>query len=297
MNSDPTTSPPRDPEPPPERSRLTQPGGQSRLDRLSAVVNRHTVLGSLVTLALTTAVYGLAVNNYVRGRIEATVTKRLVPYESILRGLSLNQAEEWDAAAGAFQSVMNSPDTAILSREMRILLEDGLLQAVSNVDVPTRYSPDFKRIEARLGGELPENGWRYTQAGWYALRTGHVDLAERYLSRAQRLHDSQQEFRPGADAVAGLMFVELAQGNDSTAFIWAQDASTRNPRLWGLDVLRLEFPTWPRERWYLNYHGLYGSTFTDAVSRFGSRLPRAAERHFEPSPAGATPSVAPPQAP
>jgi hypothetical protein len=235
-------------------------------------VNRSTILAGVVAAIITTIGYLIAVNSYIDKTVEKIVTKRLTVYEQLALGQSLNLAQDGDGAAAAFGLVLNSPDTTTIRPNVRSLLEDGLLFALTSVERPTEYSAQFTRIHAHIGNLVPRTGWRMTQIGWYLVRADSLAEGQVAFRDAVKLYDLAKDRVAAADAERGLMFSELAAGRPDSAYAHALAAAERNPRGAGLSALLQESDTWSTGKWYEQYLILYGERFPRAVNTFIAKL-------------------------
>ena len=204
---------------------------------------------------------------YLHVAIDAAVTKRLAPYEQLTTGLSLNQGEDWDQAAGVFRQALRDAEAAKLPSEATDLMYDGLLLALTNCDSPAQFSPELEKIRNRTGSVTPETAWRQNQIGYYFLRTGKTLEAKQCFVRSRQLYDSRQERRQASDPIHGLWFAALAEGNIDEALRLASDLQRRDPKTYGLPAWLQELDAWNQERWSTEFRGLYPQ-FDDTLQRF-----------------------------
>lgn len=245
-----------------------QPPDKSKAPAASAIFNRYTAMISLIGLAVTTVGYFQLLDT----RVEGLVADRMKPYELLLSGIALNQTEDWEQAVVMLQEASKRIDRKSSSAEVVNLLDDALLYAIANSDSPGEHSPDFRRIQKRLDGDLQETGWRVHHVGWFYLRIGRVEEAAKHFKRALQLDDAKQERKQGAYALRGLMFTALAQGNSAQALEYLVQASARNPLDADLELTAKDIPSWPAEGWLKQLEGMYGERFTKATRDLEAQL-------------------------
>jgi tetratricopeptide (TPR) repeat protein len=204
--------------------------------------------------------------------VDQSVERRMISYERLLGGLSLNQSGDFNEAVESFRATLEAKDGIPLTGHASDLLFDGFLYALVNCDNPDQYSVEYSRLQANIGTSVPESAWRAHHVAWYFLRTGKAQDAVPYLARAIQLYDAREERKLAADSVRGQLFASLARYDLPTAIECINETCQRNPADYTIEDWVRQAATWPQERWFQQMQRLYGDSFQKAVTELKSQL-------------------------
>lgn len=170
----------------------------------------------------------LAAYSFVSNEVGKVAQAKLVPYEALLSGLSLNQGAEFEAAAQVFKEFLDSKNIDSMSSLNIDLAFDGLLLAVANVAQPEEFQLEVNRIKARVGEKVIETPWRAHNLGWYFLRTGSLKVSREYFEVARGGFDSRREYIASVDPMRGLLLLSLIQNKPNEAYEMANKIKLRS---------------------------------------------------------------------
>ncbi|MDH0645888.1 hypothetical protein N5D48_03745 [Pseudomonas sp. GD03858] len=226
------------------------------------IVNLLSALGGAVA-----AIAGAY--SFIDNKVNSVAESRLAPYEQLYTGLSLNQGEEFSAAARAFQELVTSKDFNNLPEKSKSLTFDGLLFAVTNADDISDFRGALKKVTKRIDESGEESPWNLNQLGWAFIRLGELTQAKEYFDRSIKHYKIKKELASSSDPVRGLVIVSLLENNPHKAFITAQELKVLRPSLYkdNSDLIA-EIQESQNTRFFESFSSLYGTPFKDSIEQY-----------------------------
>lgn len=237
---------------------------------------KHPAISNSITI-LTTALAVLAfIYTFIDAKINSVAKSRLAPYEQLFSGLSLNQGDEYSAAARKLEELVTSKEFENLPKATKSLAYDGLLLAVTNADDLGDFLGSLKKITTRIDESGEETPWRQNELGWAFIRLGELTKSKANFVKSINAYKIKKELVASSDPTRGLVIIALLENNPSEAFSIAQDLKTLKPSLYRTNSdLIAEIQETQNTRFFDSYSSLYGAPLKKSIDQYITMLSKA----------------------
>lgn len=207
--------------------------------------------------------------SFIDNKVNSVAEDRLAPYEQLYTGLSLNEGDEYSAAARAFQELVASKEFDNLPEKSKSLAFDGLLYAVTNADEVSDFRGPLKKITKRMDESGEESPWSLNQLGWAFIRLGELTKAKEYFHKSIRYYKIKKELTSSSDPTRGLVIIALLENKPQEAFTISQELKILRPSLYKSDSdLIAEIQESQNTRFFDSFSSLYGTPFKDSIEQY-----------------------------
>jgi hypothetical protein len=243
---------------------------------LQKLTSNHPILNNIFT-ALVGAVTGiLAAYAFIDAKVNSAAESRLIPYEQLFSGLSLNQGDEYSAAAREFEKLVASKEFNNLPTKSRSLAYDGLLLAITNSDDVSDFRGSLKKITTIMDESGEETPWRQNQLGWALIRLGELPKSKEHFVKSVNAYKLKKEIISSSDPTRGLLMIALLENNPDEAFSIGQELKKLRPSLYRTNSdLKAEIQESQNTKFFDSFSTLYGNPLVNSIDQYIAKLSKS----------------------
>ena len=183
----------------------------------------------IITKILAILVPLVGVCFWFNGRIATVVEERLLPYQFLINGITLNLDNEYDLAVPKFEKALDLFIRQGASEETLVPVIDFYLDAVAYTDHPLDHEPDFQKLRKHIGITVPDKGWHHDRFAFFYMRTSRLAEAKLELERSLVMRKADKDTLNTDWTHWALALVNLAEDNVEQALGNAVAAARIDP--------------------------------------------------------------------
>lgn len=193
---------------------------------------------------------------YVDQQLDSYFKDKIAPYQSLLKGITMVNAEEYQKSLSpldkAFQSFAAKKD-----HENLYTVIGYYLNSLSNINSPEDHEFKFKKIlKTQDSNLIVFDGWDYHYIGWYYFRNGDIEKSKESFTKAINRYNLKDYSIAKADTYWALTLVDLSQGDLEGAISNYNEARSRNYH-YNPDAIMIELQNLQESSWYRRLTKLY----------------------------------------